>query len=331
MRFLHTARRSLRALTLIAPMLGVGATADAQATLARDPGAARLVTDDIARFWRAYDAARLADAAALLQTTYLDSGTVGLRDFAKSRIRNGRLLAAAVAAYPRYFAAVRANTLALRASPALTDSLRAIFRRTAAEHPEARFPDVYFVVGRLNSGGTVSGNGLLIGTEMYATDAATPLDELGEWERANVHALADLPHLVAHELMHFQQAPDTGRVTLLQRALREGTADFLAERVSGGIINRTQHVYGDAHEAALWGEFRDAMHGTDVSRWLYGSSRTADRPGDMGYYVGYRIAEAYYRQARDKAAALRVLLRVEDAAAILRESGYAGPEGSPAR
>lgn len=331
MRFLHTARCALRALTPIALMLGVGAPAGGQSTLARDPAAARLVTDDVARFWRAYDAARLADAASLLQTTYLDSGTVGLRDFATSRIRSGRHLAAVVAAHPRYFAAVRANTLALRASPALTDSLRAIFRRTAAEHPEARFPDVYFVVGRLNSGGTVSRNGLLIGTEMYATDAATPLDELGEWERANVHALTDLPHLVAHELMHFQQAPDTGRATLLRRALREGTADFLAERVSGGIINRAQHVYGDAHEAALWAEFRDAMHGTDVSRWLYGTSRTADRPGDLGYYVGYRIAEAYYRKARDRAAALRVLLRMEDAEAILRESGYDGPDATTHR
>ena len=117
-----------------------------------------------------------------------------------------------------------------------------------------------------NSGGTTSPRGLLIGTEMYATDSTTPTAELGEWERANVHRLTDLPYLVAHELMHFQQAPDTGTVTLLQRALREGTADFLAERVSGGIINRPQHVYGDAHEAELWAEFRAAMHGTDVSK-----------------------------------------------------------------
>jgi hypothetical protein len=329
MRFLpYPFRRAVRVLAVLALALAVpAALAPAQQpALARDPDAARLVTDDVVRFWRVHDAARLGDAGHLLQTAYLDSGSVGLRDFAATRIRHGRLLAATVAAHPRYYAAVRANTLALSGSRAITDSIRAIFRRTAAEHPEARFPDVYFVVGRINSGGTVSRNGLLIGTEMYATDAATPLDELGDWERANVHALTDLPYLVAHELMHFQQAPDTGRVTLLRRALREGAADFLSERVAGGIINRPQHVYGDAHEAALWREFREAMHGTDVSRWLYGSSRTADRPGDLGYYVGYKIAEAYYRRATDKAAALRTLLRVEDAEAILRASGYGAVE-----
>ena len=50
---------------------------------------------------------------------------------------------------------------------------------------------------------------------------------------------------------------------------------------------------------------------------------TLDRPADLGYFIGYRIAQAYFEQASDRPSALQVLLRGRDAEAILRESGYA--------
>ena len=42
----------------------------------------------------------------------------------------------------------------------------------------------------------------------------------------------------------------------------------------------------------------------------------------MGYYVGYRIVEAYYRRAPDKRAAVRDILRIQDFPAFLAASGY---------
>jgi uncharacterized protein YjaZ len=48
-----------------------------------------------------------------------------------------------------------------------------------------------------------------------------------------------------------------------------------------------------------------------------------DRPNDLGYFIGYRIAQAYYTRARDKRAAIRDILRVRDVDRLLRESGYA--------
>lgn len=53
--------------------------------------------------------------------------------------------------------------------------------------------------------------------------------------------------------------------------------------------------------------------------WLYGGEGT---PGDLGYWVGYRIASAYHGRARDKRAALRTLLEQKDSARILAERGW---------
>lgn len=96
------------------------------------------------------------------------------------------------------------------------------------------FPPVYFLVGRLTSGGTTGPSGMLLGAEMRGADAATPRDELTAWERNAVGDAGGVPHLVAHELVHVEQgvarghvpnADAPGRHTLLAQALDEGCAD----------------------------------------------------------------------------------------------------------
>jgi hypothetical protein len=287
-----------------------------------DPDRAQLITSDIPRFWQAYDGATLVDASDRFQRLYIDAGTPGLQGFVPGRLVSGRHVAAAVAARPRYYASIRAATLAVDTASGIKERIRTSFRALSARYADAVFPDVYFVIGRLNSGGTTAPAGLLIGAEMYARSDDTPLDELSAWERSVITSHEALPHIVAHELIHYQQpAPQSAR-TLLAGALREGAADFVGELISGGLINTAQHAYGDAHEAELWAEFREAMHGTDVSRWMYQGDRAGDRPADLGYYMGYRIARAYYERAADKRAALREILRHEDPVRFLSESGY---------
>ncbi|HTX37645.1 MAG TPA: DUF2268 domain-containing putative Zn-dependent protease [Bryobacteraceae bacterium] len=312
---------------LLAAILALGAGAPAQAPAPRpnpDPEAARLVTSDIPAFWRVFDKASLQDAAGLFQHEYIDPGSRGLHDFLKARIQNGRVLAATVAAHPRYYAAIRESTLAVDGNMAVKDAIRASFRRLKELYPDAVFPDVYFLIGRMNSAGTVSSHGLLIGVEMNARSDDTPVDELNAWERAVTGRIADLPNTVAHELIHIQQPPDGPNDNLLMQSLKEGGADFMGEKISGGIINGVQRTYGDAHEPALWAEFEKDMRGSDISHWLYQGDRSKDRPADLGYYMGYKICEAFYRRATDKREAVRRILRITDAEAFLKESGYEG-------
>jgi hypothetical protein len=289
---------------------------------------AQLVTSDISNFWRVFDKASLKDAGDLFQREYIDVGSPGLHAFLQVRIQNGRALAATVASRPKYYASIREATLSIDQKPEIKQAIQTSFRRMQEIYPDAIFPDVYFIVGRMNSAGTTDGGkGLLIGVEMNARGQNTPVDELNNWERAVIGQIANLPHIVAHELIHIEQhharqRESSGKTTLLQKALDEGGADFLGEMISGGIINRVQRDYGDAHEQALWTEFSTAMHGTDASHWLYEGDRAKDRPADMGYYIGFKICEALYQRSPNKSAAIRQILAISDSDAILKESGY---------
>ncbi|HEX7090558.1 MAG TPA: DUF2268 domain-containing putative Zn-dependent protease [Longimicrobiales bacterium] len=264
-----------------------------------DPDSAALITSDIELFWEVYDSAPPEQLEVWLRREYLNRGTQGLRDFIPYRILGAVDLAARIRRDRSRYEAVRPSTE--RVSE-VESQIRATFHALKARYPEAVFPDVYFVIGRFNSGGTVSPAGLLIGAEMYRDPAR-------------------LPMIVAHELVHYQQPPGGRSLTLLERAFREGSADFVGELLSGQRMNAAAQEYGRAHEAELWAEFRSVMHGTDATGWLYGNPPPG-RPADLGYFIGYRIAEAYYAQAADKAAALRDILRVRDVERILAASGY---------
>jgi uncharacterized protein YjaZ len=60
---------------------------------------------------------------------------------------------------------------------------------------------------------------------------------------------------------------------------------------------------------------------TDLSAWL--NNGTPEKPGDLGYWVGYRIVKSYYQHAPDKGVAFREILQMTDPHAFLAKSGWA--------
>jgi hypothetical protein len=325
----HTAAASLSLLAGVLLCVTAGMPVAAQRMLvSADPDAARIVTSDIPNFWQVFDRAPLSDVAALasaFERGYLDAGSAGLADFTRFRIETPRALAEAVAARRLFYQSIRETTLAVHQDPRVRDSIRDVYRRLKALYPDAAFPDVYLLIGRLSTGGTVTSAGLLIAVEMNARDSRTPLGELSPWERATIGQLANLPYVVAHEVVHVQQRLRRNEAqTLLTNALIEGAADFVAELLTGDNGNRAQRAYGDAHERDLWSEFSREMSGRDSSRWLGQGDRSVGRPADLGYYVGYKICEAFYQRATVKTGAVRTIIEMADAEAFLRESRYAG-------
>lgn len=310
---------------LLSCLLPVAASAQAP-SFSPDPESARLVTEDMPRFWTAWDAAAQVEGAearaAVFQQHYLDPGSAGLDAFTRLRIKNADWLVAAVDKHPRYYASLRGRMDQLEARK---PEIRGMLTRMEALYPEAVFPDVYFLIGRMSSGGTVDRVGLLIGVEMFGRGDGVPLEELGDWHRAVVGEFDKLPVIVAHEWVHFQQDSQIdGQPTLLQAAIGEGVADFIAELGVGRHINPHVHAWAEPRAAELWDEFRGRMHGTDYSGWLYeGQAADTERPADLGYWMGYRIARAYYTRAGDKTAAIRDMLDIEDFDAFLQASGVA--------
>jgi len=293
-----------------------------------DPAKAVFVTSDIEHFWKAYDQGGASGLTAPFQSEYLDKASPGLTDFIASRSVTAASLASMVRSFPRYFADIRGSTLRLTTDGQVQGRIRDGYRKIRDMYASAVFPPVTFLIGRFSTGGTTSSNGMLIGLEFYGISASTPLDELPQFQRDNVRPLDSLPVIVAHEHTHILQGRAGGiathrNKTLLEQALMEGSADFVAYLVTGGNINARLRDYALTREHALWSEFQIAMHGTDVTRWLYNQgSTTADRPGDLGYFIGYRIAESYYARTSDKRLALKGIIEVSNADEFLTQSGY---------
>jgi hypothetical protein len=305
---------------LMVAAAGLAAPVAAQQRL-RDPARVRFVTTDITHFWEAFAARATLGTATALDSLYFARATPGLRDFERLRLQDRAVFARTVDAAARYYASAQASTERIAAAE---PDLRAMLRRFAELYPDAVFEDVYFVIGRLSSGGTTAPAGLLIGAEMYArTDDSLLARPLNDWHRAVIRPVDDIAAIVIHELMHEQQAQIGS--SLLAQSLREGIADFVGELVSGKNINRTAVAYLDAHESALRAEFLAAADGTDLTRWLFNGTSSTDRPADLGYAVGHHIARAHYERATDKTAALTRMLTLRgerEARRFLDESGW---------
>jgi hypothetical protein len=290
----------------------------------RDPEAVKFVTSDIDNFWRAFDmASKEPDRAKkiqIYQTEYLDKGSAGLKDFLRLRIKNAETLVDATGKLPGFYAAARPSTVRVAH---MQKQLRKSFRKFKEMYPDAVFPDVYFVIGITSTGGTTGPSGLLIGTELYSRSPQTPVDELPQWLKTVLMPIDTIPAIVAHESCHYNQSAPESK-TVLGKSIQEGMCDLISELTTGKIINVAQHTYGNAHEAELWQKFQADADTEKVRDWMYNGVTSKDKPGDLGYFMGYKITKAYYEKAKDKKLAIREILSVTDFQKFLDESGYTG-------
>jgi hypothetical protein len=300
------------------------------------PAEARFETDDLRRFWAAYDAGGRDGDASAFQRIYLDAATPGLRDFIRVRQLTAASIAGAVTRYRAYYAALSASARTVSADDAVFATIRRGYERIESLYPAAFYPPVTLLYGRFSTGGTTGPNGLLLGMEFYGRDVVAPTGELNAFSRGNQFSLQrHLPALVAHEHAHMLQQAAGARggrrgATVLEASLVEGGADLVAELAIGQPSYADHYAEWQPREAEFWRVFQLEMNGTNIGRWLYNQGTgTTEWPGDLGYFIGYRIAQAYYVRAVDKAVALRTLIAQRDPQTILRESGYAG--GTPVR
>lgn len=284
----------------------------AVAASASSPKAVEVQTSDVTSFYRLYDAANGKPSARTLQEDYIDKGTDGVRQFVPYRIISGEALAKEIAKEELIYQQARS---CMEVLPAVKTKLRGSFRRLAALDPKATFPPVTILIGRNNSGGTTGKSGVLIGLEVVCRSS---------WLQPNL--TERLYHLIAHEYGHVEQSSeldaDGDNTTVLKASLIEGVAELVAQLTSGQVSNVHLQRWTAGYVKEIDQRFLDDANKRDVSAWLYNGVGTPEKPGDLGYWVGYRIAKAYYDKAADKRVALRTLLDLKDPAAILTESGW---------
>jgi hypothetical protein len=268
--------------------------------------------DDVARFYRVYNGANGHPTAEQLQHDYIDPGSDGLHRLAQLRNVTGVSIAEAIAKHPEIYADAR-RTLAFL--PAVRRRVTVALQTLGQLYPEAEFPPVTIVIGRGKPVGVTDAKGVMIGLE--ALSAVT-------WLEPNIEDR--FVHVIAHEYAHVQQAIkapalyNDPKPTVLEVSLIEGTAEFTAELTSGSVSDTDLKQITKGREQEIETAFVADEDQTDLSKWLYNGTLTT--PGDLGYWVGYRIIKSYYQHASDKRQALRQILEMTDPKAVLAKSGW---------
>jgi hypothetical protein len=208
----------------------------------------------------------------------------------------------------------------MAALPDVQKRLAVVLPKLQSLYAQAKFPPVTFLIGRNSAAGIPGDAGVMMGLERACT---------GDWWEPDVSDR--LVHLIAHEYIHIQQPAwqndESGNgqgPTLLAASLSEGVAEFGDELISGSVgeVHLQKWLAGcDAHIAVDFLKDADSL---DTSQWLSSGPGTAQRPGDVGYWVGYRIAKAYYARAKFKRKAFEELIQLNDSKAILAASGWPG-------
>jgi len=298
---------SMNLFTALAAAAMLGAAAPAPGNKAVEPV---IRIEDVARFYEVYDAAGGHPTAEQLQHDYIDPGSEGLHHLAQARNVTGERIAKTLAEHPEIYSDARRCMVVL---PRVRQRLRTALLELARLYPEAKTPPVTIAVGRGKPVGVGSpASGVQIGLEaLCATNWLNPDVE----ER--------FVHVIAHEYAHVLQSPavaDEEHPTVLLRSLGEGAAEFTAEMISGQVAYSQFTASTKGRELEIETKFVADEDKTDLSDWLDNS--TAEKPRDLGYWVGYRIVKSYYQHAPDKRRAFREILEMTDPKALLAKSGW---------
>jgi len=284
-----------------------------------DPERVKIVATDIPQFWEAFSHALPKNRLTVFQKEYVSRGSVGLKDYMEQRSVDLSALVGAIDTHRAYYTAIRENTLQ---AVSLQEPLREGLRKFKVLYPEALFPDIYFIIGNLQSRGSLTPNGLIIAVEVFSLGQNVPTDEFEASEQLRLHPITDLLATVMHEVIRYQQLPIGILTTVLAESILEGSADFLSELVVGKVPNEALHTYGDAHERDLWLQFKQEMNTDKFNQWLYNRETLVGKPADLGVYMGYRMTQAYYNRVPDKKQAIKDIVTVRDFNRFLNESHY---------
>ncbi|UCE07965.1 MAG: hypothetical protein JSW07_08020 [bacterium] len=277
-----------------------------------DPENASFVYEDIYHFVRAHALLTPeSDSVAILQKEYLDRGTPGLKMFIEKYELTAESLVKAIRKHPEKYAS-------LGEMPELLYAQEPSFRKAYAKLkdfiPNAVFLPTYFLIGDFRGIGSGSTEGTLISVEKWIK----PID----------HKKTTL----VHELVHIQQVLAVGydkykalfgpEKSLLGLCIREGTAEFFADLVTGKIGQDEALEYTRRNEKRLWKWFKKEMYGQETGDWMWTKPTDPEQQQHVGYAMGYLIVKAYYDNAKDKAKAAREIIAVTNYSDFLEKSGY---------
>ncbi|WP_460219479.1 gliding motility protein GldB-related protein [Psychroserpens sp. MEBiC05023] len=284
--------------------------------------------EDIDNFWSAYDKIKTlkdhSERTKIIQHHYINKSSKGL----KLLIKKDQLTASDYATFMKdtvFFNSIKSITLNSKKD---TSNIRSHLRDFEKLYPDAQFNDIYFVMGQFKRAGTVIDSTMIIQLEKNARSEHTKSAFLfNDDQLKNINHYESLIPLVVHEQVHVNQKNINTR-TLLSKSICEGSADFLMYLQTGKLPSSLleTYAYGKANESSLWVKFLgdlDIKYQYIKTDWFYNYDRT-DIPPDLGYFMGFKICEKFYNDAKDKHKAIAFMLDSSNSEKLLELSNYNG-------
>lgn len=298
-------------------------------------GNTKIITSDIKNFWVAFDSLATAknksDSVRIIQSLYLDKASSPFRKFVRKRNFTATEYIALIARYPKFWASIRPVTERIEGRKA---EILEVLQKLGKTLPHFKSPDVCFAIGCMRTGGTTSKGLILIGAEIAASDSSVNKSELRGWLKSVIGNNGDIVAMVAHETIHTQQSgfpvneifvlAKKRKLRLLNMAITEGSCDYITQQTLGLNINAHIHSYGEARYCELAESFKTDCKEKpfDYSNWLYNGNDAQSRPADLGYFLGYKITEAYFKHSSNKTRAYKTILKRGKYKKVYRKSGF---------
>ena len=278
----------------------------------------KIHTEDLVRFYQAFDSTQTTldtlKQLDFIQKLYADKASDGLKEFMFLRGGNAKGWLKMIQKDKEKLIKIRPLVLSVLNQE---NEIEKKLKRYKKLYPDFQNGEIYFCIGINNSGGTIKGNHVLIGTEVVADDRTN-------WA---------VP-IVLHEFSHTQQwlfknMPDikSGKIKfdasqILGSCILEGMCDFMGELAYGQSLAtfypEGHTAFGLKHEKIIWEKFKEEMFLVDNNNlvWVYGPKDKAkefegEKVKDLGYFLGHQICKSYYNKAKNKKQALKEMFNLE--------------------
>lgn len=290
------------------------------------------ITTDVDHFWTAYDKI-VSSKDSTQQYEYLDRDFIakaspGQIAMMKARRYTNKSYIEAIHKYPIFWKSIRNNMFRAKDFSA---KIAENIERLRALYPDLRPAKIYFTVGAFRSGGTTMDSLVLIGSEISMVDDQTNTQEFAEslpglYAFFKTSPIQTLVFTNVHEYVHTQQNTTIAN-SLLGQCVLEGIAELLAEKATGTASTLAALNYGKMNNERIKQVFSEEMFNESNGYWLYSSDKNEFGIRDLGYYVGYAIAEGFYNKSKNKKQAIKDMIELDynnenDLAKYVTQSGY---------
>jgi len=275
-----------------------------------------VISTDIDNYWEAYDKIRSTQDSTLqmqyIHEYYLDKASPGLKAIIWARRYKAEEFVVNINNYPKFWESIRANT---HQSKELSGELKKGVQKLKYIYPDLKPASIYFTVGAFRTGGTTVENLVLIGSEISMTNAQTETSEFGETlshlpSFFKKNPIDNIVFLNVHEYIHTQQVQAIGS-NLLSQCLREGISEYITE-IALDMESTTPAIkYGKANDAKVRKVFTRSMFSKNYGFWLWSNVENEFKMRDLGYYIGYAIADKYYKKSDNKKEAIKTLIELD--------------------